>query len=171
MRSQSTEKNSEKPLIGAAGGAGAVGWRARDRRRRRRGGRRAAGGRALHGARGRPRGRRRASRHAARGRPFDRAGPGARRGVVGTRRRRGLGGGGGHRLRRGVAGRHLGAARRGRRRRLAEAALQARREVAQQAVGDVLDHAAAAEAGQPAGDREVGHGVDVRDAVALAHAC
>src|SRR4029450_11100859 len=53
------------------------------------------------------------------------------------------------------------------RRALAQPRRQAGREVAQQAVGDVLDHAAAPEAGQAAGDREVGDGVDARAALDL----
>ena len=72
---------------------------------------------------------------------------------------------GGDRLGRLLAARDLLAGRRGR--RVGQARLQAGREVAQQAVGDVLHHAGAAEAREAAGDREVGRRVHGRGAVVL----
>ena len=73
-------------------------------------------------------------------------------------RRLALRGGGGARAGRCLVGGQVA-------RRLArQPLLQARREVAQQPVRDVLHHPAAAERGEPAGDREVGDRVDARPA-------
>src|SRR4051794_25252023 len=83
------------------------------------------------------------------------------------RRGRGGGGGGGGPAgggRRGGGGTGRRRWRLAGRRLLPDPALQAAREVAHQAVGDVLDHAAAAEAGEAAGDREVGHRLHPRGA-------